>query len=184
MTRVLVTGFEPWGSHEVNPSQLLAERLGGVVLPVSYGRAAAALRAAIAETEPDAVVAFGLADDRRAISIERFAHNLDEASTTDNDDAAGSGAEIEPGAPLALATGLPADEIAAALRAEGLPAEISRDAGGFLCNHVFYVLLRSLDGGRIGGFVHVPPLAVLPLERLALAGRVIVSACERHISPS
>jgi pyroglutamyl-peptidase len=125
-----------------------------------------------------------LADDRDAISVERFAHNLDEAATTDNDDAAGSGTEIERGGPLALATGLPADEIVAALRAEEVPAGISRDAGGFLCNHVFYVLLRALHDGQVGGFVHVPPLAVLPLDRLEHAGRVIVSVCERHISPS
>lgn len=184
MTGVLVTGFEPFGKNEVNPSQLLAERLGGVVLPVSYARAAAALRRALDEQEPDVVIAFGLADDRDAISVERFAHNLDEASTTDNDETAGSGTEIEPGGPLALATRLPADEIVAALQAEEIPAEISRDAGGFLCNHVFYVLLRALRDGQVGGFVHVPPLDVVPVEQLERAGRVIVSACERHISPS
>jgi len=184
MTRVLVTGFEPFGKNDVNPSQLLAESLGGIVLPVSYARAAAGLRRAIDERNPDVVVAFGLADDREAIWVERFAHNLDEASTTDNDDAAGSGTEIERGAPLALATRLPADEIVEALRAEEIPAGISRDAGGFLCNHVFYVLLRALRDRQVGGFVHVPPLAVLPFERLEHAGRVIVSACERHISPS
>ena len=174
MSGVLVTGFEPFGVNEVNPSQLLAERLGGVVLPVSYARAAAALRAAIDETRPDAVVCFGLADNRTAISIERFAHNLDEASTTDNDEAPGSGAEIEAGAPLAVPTSLPADEIVAALQAEGFPAEISRDAGGFLCNHVFYVLMRTLRPRQIGGFVHVPPLDVLPADDLVRAARLVV----------
>jgi pyroglutamyl-peptidase len=173
---VLVTGFEPFGVNEVNPSQLLAEQLGGVVLPVSYARAAAALRAAIDDARPDAVVCFGLADNRTAISIERFAHNLDEASTTDNDEAPGSGKEIEAGAPLALATSLPADEIAAALQAEGFPAEISRDAGGFLCNHVFYVLMRVLRPGQVGGFVHVPPFEALAADELLRAGRLIVDA--------
>ena len=32
MTRVLVTGFEPFGEHDVNPSALIADALGGVVL--------------------------------------------------------------------------------------------------------------------------------------------------------
>jgi pyroglutamyl-peptidase len=183
VTGVLVTGFEPFGANAVNPSQLLAERLGGIVLPVSYARAAAALRAAIDEARPDVVVCFGLADNRTAISMERFAHNLDEAATTDNDEAAGSGAEIEPGAPLALPTSLPADAIVAALEAEGFPAEVSRDAGGFLCNHVFYVLMRTLRAGQIGGFVHVPPFEVLAADELVRAGRVIV-ATSRETSSS
>jgi pyroglutamyl-peptidase len=181
---VLVTGFEPFGAHEVNPSQLLAQELDGVVLPVSYARAADALRAAIRERDPELVLCFGLADTREAVSVERFAHNLDEAATTDNDDAGGTGREIDPAGPLALRSTLPVDEIVAALREAGFPAEISRDAGGFLCNHVFYVLMQTLKPGRSGGFVHVPPLEVLPVDRLVDAGRCIVETCVRHISRS
>jgi pyroglutamyl-peptidase len=181
---VLVTGFEPFGEHEVNPSQLLAEELGGVVLPVSYARAADALRAAIRERDPELVLCFGLADTRAAVSVERFAHNLDEAATTDNDSASGTGREIDPAGPLALRSTLPVDEIVSALRDRGLPAEISRDAGGFLCNHVFYVLMQTLKPGRSGGFVHVPPLDVLPVEQLVEAGRCIVETCVRHTSRS
>jgi pyroglutamyl-peptidase len=151
------------------------------VLPVSYARAAEALRAAITEREPDVVVAFGLAETRTTISIERYAHNLDEAATTDNDASNGTGTEIEPGGPLALKSALPVDALVAELEGQGIPAEISRDAGGFLCNHVMYVLLREHGNG---GFVHVPPLEVLPLEELLRAARIIVSACEPHRSPS
>ena len=160
MTAVLVTGFEPFGANAVNPTQLLAEELDGVVLPVSYARAADALRAAIREREPGVVLCFGLADDREAISVERYAHNLDEASTTDNDEAAGSGAEIDVAGPLAYRSTLPVDAIVAALQAEQIPAQVSRDAGGFLCNHIFYVLMGTLGRGQTGGFVHVPPLAL------------------------
>jgi pyroglutamyl-peptidase len=180
VTQILVTGFEPWGEHEVNPSQLLAERLGGVVLPVSYARATEALRAAIDERDPALVIAFGLAETRRTISVERYAHNLDEASTTDNDAANGSGAEIDPAGPLALRSTLPVDAIVAALTGEGIPAEVSRDAGGFLCNHVFYRLLQL----RGGGFVHVPPLDVLPLDTLERAAGVIVETCGAPTSSS
>jgi pyroglutamyl-peptidase len=70
--------------------------------------------------------------------------------------------------------------------AEGIPAAPSRDAGGFLCNHVFYVLMRTLEthGGR-GGFVHVPLLpeqaldknsASMPLATLVRAAQIIVEA--------
>jgi pyroglutamyl-peptidase len=179
---VLVTGFDPFGANEVNPSQRLAERLGGVVLPVSYARAADDLRRALAEREPELVLCFGLAETREKVSVERFAHNLDETAPADNEEAPGSGGEIEPGGPLALASTLPVDAIVAALTDEGIPAEVSRDAGGFLCNHVFYVLLRTLRDGQRGGFVHLPPtLDEATLER---AAHVIVAACERPTSAS
>lgn len=184
MTDVLVIGFEPFGKNEVNPSQLIAEALGGVVLPVSYGRAAGELRRALDDRDPEIVVAFGLADDRDAITPERFAHNLDEADTIDNDAAAGSGAEIEAAGPIAYRSTLPVDEIVAALRARELPATVSRDAGGYMCNHVFYLLMHTLKPGRMGGFVHVPPLEVLPGERLVEAARVIVETCVQPRSGS
>ena len=172
MTRVLVTGFEPFGGNDVNPSALIAEAFDGVVLPVSYERAAAALRRAIEEHTPDLVVCFGLAADRSVIAVERYAHNLDEASTTDNDGNVGSGRPIDAAGPLALASALPVDEIVAALRAAEIPADVSRDAGGYLCNHVFYALLR---GGSRGGFVHLPPLEAIPLETQLRAARTIVA---------
>ena len=170
--RVLVTGFEPFGEQPVNPSQLVAQAFDGVVLPVSYTRAGDELRRAIEERDPDLVVCFGLAADRTAITVERYAHNLDEASTTDSDGTAGSGSPIDAAGPLALASTLPVDAIVATLQAEQIPVEVSRDSGGYLCNHVFYSLLRS---GARGGFVHLPPLDVIPLETQVRAARTILA---------
>jgi pyroglutamyl-peptidase len=189
---VLVTGFEPFDGGTVNPSRQLIEALEGEVatalLPVSYARAADELRGAVRVAEADVVICFGQADGRTGISIERFAHNLDEATTTDNDAAPGSGTAIDEGGPAAYPSTLPVDEIVAALRAEGIPAAPSRDAGGFLCNHVFYVLMSLLEAERpdaIGGFVHVPLLpeqaldraaASMPLETLVRAARIIAAS--------
>jgi pyroglutamyl-peptidase len=188
---VLVTGFLPFGGSTVNPSQQLVDALDGDVakalLPVSYARAADTLREAIAEHDPDVVICFGQADGRTGISIERFAHNLDEAAMTDNDEAPGSGAPIDLHGPVAYPSSLPVDDIVAALRTEGIPAAPSRDAGGFLCNHVFYVLMRTLEQrarATRAGFVHVPLLpeqaldkdaASMPLDSLVRAAGIIVA---------
>ena len=175
MTRVLVTGFEPFGGLEVNPSALIAEALDGVVLPVSFARASGELRDAIAERDPELVVCFGLADGATAISVERFAHNLDEADAVDNEGAGGSGSAIDPAGPLALPSSLPVEAIVGALRAADIPAAVSRDAGGYLCNHVFYVLMGALGPSQRGGFVHVPGLEVLPLETQIRAAQTILA---------
>jgi pyroglutamyl-peptidase len=194
VTRVLVTGFEPFGGAEVNPSQLLVEALAGdegvatAVLPVSYARAADALAAAVRAAERDVVVCFGQADGRTGISVERFALNIDDAESADNDAAVAAPAPIDPDGPAAYRSTLPVDEVVAALRAEAIPAATSRDAGGFLCNHAFYALMallaRERPGAR-GGFVHVPLLpeqalagkqASLPLETLVRAARIVLAA--------
>jgi pyroglutamyl-peptidase len=177
VTHTLVTGFEPFGGADVNPSQLIAEALGGVVLPVSYARAAGALQAAVNERKPELVICFGLANDDSAISVERFAHNLDEASNVDNEGGASSGAAIEADGPVAYGTTLPVDAIIAALREEGIPAAVSRDAGGYLCNHVFYVLRHM---GLSGGFVHVPPLEAIPRETQLRAAEIVLAVASAY----
>jgi pyroglutamyl-peptidase len=171
---VLITGFEPFGGSNVNTSQQIADALGGVVLPVSYARAADALRDAVHAVDPDVVICFGQAG-REAISVERFALNLDGSESADNDGVASS-AEIDPDGPVAYRSTLPVDEIVAALRAGDIPAEASRDAGGFLCNRVFYVLMRLLERerpGARGGFVHVPE--AMQEEELVRAGRIVLA---------
>lgn len=170
---VLITGFEPFGGSDVNSSQIVAEALGGVVLPVSYARAADALRDAVRAADPEVVICFGQAD-RESISVERFALNLDGSESEDNDGVV-SALEIDPGGPVAYRSTLPVDEIVAALRAEDIPAEASRDAGGFLCNHVFYVLMDLLAErpGTTGGFVHVP--ATMSRDLLVRAGEIVVA---------
>jgi pyroglutamyl-peptidase len=195
VTRVLVTGFEPFGGSVVNPSARLVQELAAsppagvdletAVLPVAYARSGDALLEALRSTSPDVVVCFGQADGRTGISVERFAHNLDSAEPVDNDGVS-YGAEIDPDGPVAYRSTLPVAEIVAALRAEGIPASESRDAGGFLCNRVFYVLMRALAEERPqarGGFVHVPLLPEqalsqsvpsMPVELLARAARVVL----------
>ena len=176
MTRVLVTGFEPFGGADVNASQQLVEALAAeppnafelatAVLPVVWGRAADELVRALERERPELVVCFGQADGRAHVDVERFALNFDEGSDEEGERRR---AEIATGGPVAYRSSLPVDAVVDALRAEGIPAAASRDAGGFLCNHVFYVLMRALaEQTEVrGGFVHVPLLPEQALERAA-----------------
>jgi pyroglutamyl-peptidase len=183
--RVLATGFEPFGGRGLNSSGAVVAALAGVetaILPVSYAHAAAALREAVARVEPDVVVCFGQADGRAGITVERVALNLDDTERPDNDGVV-SAQPIRPDGPAAYWSTLPVEGIVAALRAEGIPAAASRDAGGYLCNHVFYALL-DLEPGIPAGFVHLPLLPeqaldagtpTMPLETQVRAAQVVVA---------
>ncbi len=167
MTRVLLTGFEPFADAPVNPSwdavELVGETWRGEAevvvarLPVEFRRAAAELIALVEVHAPDVVIAVGVAEGRAGVTPERIAVNLDDAPIPDN---AGNQPVDQPvvrGADAAIWSTLPVKDIVAAIRASGLPASASLSAGSFVCNHVFYALQHALRGRETAsGFIHVP----------------------------
>jgi pyroglutamyl-peptidase len=163
-----------------------------LVLPVVYGNATRALSVAIAETQPAAVVALGQASGRDRVTVERVALNLVTETAPDN---AGRALPEEPvfaGGPAAYWGTLPVVQTVSALVAAGVPAAPSPDAGGYVCNHVFYGLMHLIATERPdlrGGFVHLPCLPEqvtetggpsMGLDTLARAVDVVVrTAAER-----
>lgn len=168
MRRVLVTGFEPFGGDELNPSADIAHaldgrviarhRVVGAVLPCVFGRSIEELRRLLRTHEPRLVVALGLAGGRADITPERVAINIDDARIPDNAGAQPIDRPVVRGGPAAYWSTLPIKAIGAALRARGVPASVSQTAGTFVCNHVFYGLMHALRRRRgvRGGFIHVP----------------------------
>lgn len=171
MTKVLLTGFEPFGGELLNPSLEALGRLSaldsvgvevsGAVLPVVFGRAYEVLRAAIEQRRPAVVICLGEAGGRAEITPERVAINVDDARIADHEGARPIDAPIVEGGPAAYFSTLPIKAMVASLRAKGVPASVSQSAGTFVCNHVFYRLMHLLATewpGVRGGFVHVPYL--------------------------
>ena len=132
-----------------------------VVLPVVYGEATRALAAAIAAERPAAVVALGQADGRDRVTVERVALNLVTATEADESGRALAEQPVLRGGPAAYWATLPVTGIVSALVDAGIPAAPSPDAGGFVCNHLFYGLMHLIATERPdlrGGFVHLPCL--------------------------
>ncbi|GAB4349982.1 MAG: pyroglutamyl-peptidase I [Oricola sp.] len=177
--RLLVTGFTPFPGAPVNPTGLLVRHFEEnppfagdgvacrfVVLPVDYARAIPVLEAAAADFSPHVAVHFGLANEARGFRLERLARNGIAARIPDNAGNVPQPGEIRPGA-CHVPSALPLAGIAAALQAHGHPVEWSDDAGGYLCNYVFFHSVAGLCRGleaALGGFVHVGPVA-LPGEQ-------------------
>lgn len=173
--RVLVTGFEPFGGSPVNPSMQVARAMAArrwpattvaaCILPVVGGTGPGSARRRLDEAidgfRPQAVLLLGEACTRGAVSIERTAFNAREYAIADNAGNVARGAPVVTGAPGSHPAGLPVDDLVAVVRAHGIAAECSSDAGRFLCNEVmFHVLERRARRGTpaFAGFIHMPQL--------------------------
>ncbi|GAA5334552.1 MULTISPECIES: pyroglutamyl-peptidase I [Thermus] len=170
---LLVTGFEPFGGLDHNPSAallaLLPEGVGGrpiqtALLPVDTEALPEALRALHARN-PQAVLHLGLAENRPLLTLERLAVNLLDFERPDNRGVLKEDEAVVPGGPLALPARFPVKEGVRRLREAGIPARISLSAGSYLCNQAFYLSLYHLPPSVPVAFVHLPPDEALALKR-------------------
>jgi len=190
MTKVLLTGFEPFGKATLNPSGEIVKQISGdnivtAILPVAYAQSAEALLALIEHHKPDVVISLGQAEGRTHITPERIAINLDDARLADNEVVMRNDVPIVVGGPVAYESTLPIKEFVAAINDAGVPAAVSLSAGAFLCNHIFYVAQDRLKGTKVrSGFVHVPlmdeqagefpGLPTMPLDQMVKAVRAML----------
>ena len=190
MTKVLLTGFEPFGKATLNPSGEIVKQISGdnivtAILPVAYAQSAEQLLALIADHKPDVVICLGQAEGRTHITPERIAINLDDARLADNEGVIRNDVPIVVGGPVAYESTLPIKEFVKAINDAGVPAAVSLSAGAFLCNHVFYVAQDHFKGTKVrSGFVHVPlmdeqagefpGLPTMPLDQMVKAVRTML----------
>ena len=124
MKTILITGFEPFGGMDLNPSQEIARQLNGHViagrrvvgriLPCVFGAANVELRALLREFEPEIVLAVGQGDGRADITPERVAINVDDARIPDNAGVQPVDRRIVAGGPAAYWSTLPIKAIVCA----------------------------------------------------------------------
>ena len=166
MKKLLITGFEPFGGEEINPSweavKLLPDEINGytlekLLLPVVFGKGAETVIEAAGELRPDVILCIGQAGGRCAITPELVGINIRHASIPDNNGCLPTDESIIPGGESAYFTTLPARRMAEAIKASGIPSEVSYSAGTYVCNDVLYTLLSRFKGTdtRVG-FIHIP----------------------------
>ncbi|MFY0614391.1 MAG: hypothetical protein JXQ99_22875 [Hyphomicrobiaceae bacterium] len=204
---VLITGFGPFPGVPHNVSAALAEEVGTEIrrrfpssnvvtaaLPTEWEIAPERVSDLICDLRPSLAVHFGVSDLAHGFVIETLARN--ETGRIDASGAMPMTPVIEPFGPEEIQTLLPAGRINARLKRLGLPTRLSRDAGTYLCNAVFYrsvLTQHELGLGGRSGFVHLP-VAVrdapgrdtpprqrravnLDFDRARQGGVEIISAC-------
>jgi pyroglutamyl-peptidase len=203
MRRVVLTSFEPFGSHSGNSSlevgRLLARRpprgveLDWVVLPVVAGRCVEQARARVADVEPHLVLCLGQAAGSAGLRVECVAVNRDDFRIEDNAGNRPRDRVIVPGGPARCRATTPGRHLVGELRRRRIPARLSGSAGTYVCNHLFYGLLHAaLREGRTHrtGFLHLPlfpeqlgkndPTPARDLELLAEGVRLALAAALEH----
>lgn len=166
--RVLLTGFEAFGSLDTNVSWEVAKRvaemsLGAVDLaieqmPVSFGRVAEVLRDAVGRHNPDIILSLGQSGSGDSVKLERVALNMMDSKMGDNDGYTPDEEPIDRDGDAALFTSLPIKLFRSAVEAKGINSVISNSAGLYVCNRLYYEALR-LERKRPelrALFIHLP----------------------------
>ena len=170
MTTILITGFRPFPGAPANPTAALATQLAragrrrGItcvahVFATTYAAVDRELPGLIAKHRPDAILMLGLAARRRHVSIELFARNRMSAGFPDASGVVPPRAAIAAGAVAATRGRAEFSRLVAAARATRVTTRLSRDAGNYLCNYVYWRALEAAaapGGPRRAVFVHVP----------------------------
>ena len=191
--RLLATGFTPFPGAQQNPTEHLIRHfetnppLGGLdvecrfaVLPVDYQEAVPVLEASASGFKPHVAVHFGLAKTASGFRLERLARNGIASSVPDNAGAVPEASPIRRGA-ADIPSSLPLARIAEALEERGHTVEWSDDAGGYLCNYVFFHSAAGLCRGLpapMSGFVHVGPAdTARDFKKLVEGAEMILEIC-------
>ncbi len=176
--RVLITGFGPFPGAPFNPSAALARALAQRRRPAfaAIERSTHIFATTYASVDrdlpkllqqkPDIVLMFGVAGRRRHPCVETRARN---AVSLLFPDAGGHRPEhgvITLRGPSARGGNAPFMRLAGATRTNAVPARLSRDAGRYLCNYVYWRALEQTRGSRpLVQFVHIPPVRHKPQPR-------------------
>lgn len=176
--RVVLAGFGPFPGAPFNPSARLVKALTRRRRPTLAGieRTSHIFATAYAAVDrdvpklfaakPDIVLIFGLAGRCRALCIETRARNAVSVLFPDASGYRPNFATIVEGEERARRGNAPFARLLGAVRPLGVPAQLSRDAGRYLCNYAYWrALEQSQHDGPLVAFIHIPQVGSNPRRR-------------------
>lgn len=192
MRKLLITGFDPFGHYQINPSwqvvQALPDTVGDfeitkMMLPNIYGLESRMLLEKAKELQPDIIIMTGMDSGSTKVHIDTVAINIQDALMEDNMGCRPWNKPIIEDGPAAYFATIPAHQLVQQLQKEGLHVHLGYSSGGYVCNDVFYTVAHKFnDTNTKFGFIHIPMLPqmvwdekqALPLEQsLKIVTRII-----------
>lgn len=160
---ILVTGFQPFLGEAINPSTLLLRELRGLphvetlLLPVEYDGSFHNLKVHL-QQKFQFLLMLGQAGGAANIRLERVALNLEDAAISDEGKTLRQGHLIEVSGPAAQFSDLPLNQWCQKIQSQqpeiGHRIEVSNHAGTYVCNSLYYKVLRHFGPNSL--FVHLP----------------------------
>lgn len=192
MCKLLITGFDPFGHYQINPSwevvKALPDKIGTfsltkLMLPNIYGLETRMLLEKAQEIEPDIILMLGMDSGTTKVHIDTVAINIQDAFMEDNMGRRPWNKPIIENGPAAYFATIPAHELVQQLQKEGFHVHLGYSSGGYVCNDVFYSIAHKFNNTNTKfGFIHIPLLPqmvwdekeALPLEQsLKIVTRII-----------
>jgi len=172
MTKVLVTGFDPFAGEIINPSWQVASALhnwqldddvtvAAVQLPCVFKQSLLTLEQTVNKLKPVVVIMLGQAAGSSQLRLEKIASNFIDADIADNSGQQPRNGLTASHGPAAYFSNLPVNAMIQALHLQHIPAQLSLSAGSYVCNHSFYGLMHLIKNQYAsikGGFIHLPYL--------------------------
>lgn len=195
--KILITGFEPFGSNNENSSWVVANKVAtqntfGIdialeLMPVSFRSVAKTLRTAVTRHNPDLLIMLGQAGSSDKVRLERIAINMMDARNADNDGFIPDEEPINTETPVALFTNTDIKQLYNAIVEQSIPVKISNSCGLYVCNRIYYeaLMLCNEINKMKAIFVHLPLYDgqrdanenqhTLPLDKMEKAINVIIN---------
>lgn len=156
MKKILMAFFGPFGDNLVNASEELANKidfpfLTKIKLRVSYNNDFETLKKAYNSDDFSFIILLGQARGRENVSLETRATNLCNIRAADVDGIYPN-EEIYEGKSHYLYTDFDLDKLVSKLNYPNLV--ISKNAGSYLCNYIYYRSLYELTNKCL--FIHIP----------------------------
>lgn len=189
---VLVTGFGPFGNHNVNASWEAVLELDKLVtgdefmlitreIPVEYYTVRTLIPTLWKEYQPKLVIHIGVSGIAKELTLEQQAHN----GGYDKGDIRGLFPDSQCchlGAVECIASCLCMETVCTSVTNSkcGVNAVVSLDPGRYLCDYIYYTSLHI--NASCTAFIHVPPLnKPYTARQLAVAIRIAILAMLKQL---
>lgn len=178
MKKLLLTGFEPFGGSDINPSAEVVKALDGksisnvsvhgFIVPLIYKDIQDSIVRLITKVKPDIIILLGQAP-RPSLSFERVAINIADAQRVAyNCDSKPENQILINNGPVGYFTTMNIKNLVSLLKENNIPSYISNSAGTFGCNQIFYYCLHYLHKNGLQSipceFIHLPCLPQQSVE--------------------
>ncbi|XP_003748440.1 pyroglutamyl-peptidase 1 [Galendromus occidentalis] len=177
---VLLTGYGLFREYSSNSSKEVVDRIAATgiegidlrteILPVVYDSVKKRTQELHEQCKPCVTIHCGMYSEANAVILEQVARNTGYDVADVNGDVVCNNCCVEQ-APEFLKTCFDLEEIAGNCKTE-VPVYISRDAGLYLCEYIYYLALNRCQKSL---FIHIPALSdVFPLDKVVEAVKRII----------